>query len=605
MLSLTQSRMVSPLLISMAILIAGCSEETQEQKSLSRSEDALQGEARRSSVFREELDFSQDHESDRGNVSLNIQFVEVAKQLGIEFIYDRGARGNALMSEAVGGGAGWLDYDRDGRMDLYLVQAGEPVELEKNTSDQIFRQSVDGQFAKVFPANTGLWEQDYGQGVSIADFDNDGFDDIYVTNIGGNRLWKNQGDGTFQDVTDFAGVAGTQLWSSSCAWGDLNHDGMLDLFVCQYLDYDPAHPVPCYDNEGNRATCDPNEINAVPNDCFLNRGDGSFEQIASTGFLRGEGGKSLGVAISDLDQDGKIDIYVANDTTANFLFINGGNLNFQEQAVARGCAMSGLGQLQASMGIAVGDYNRDGMQDLYLTHFESDSNTLYENLGNGLFRDSTRRTGIHRATVPHLGFGTVIEDFNRDGRADLLIANGHIDDWRSRGKPWKMPTQIFTFVKNRWQEIGIEAGTYFSEKRLGRAVATADFDADGDLDFAIVNQDQPMALLRNDSPNGPGLMLEFVGIESNRSGIGVSVIVENNDERLRSELPGGTSYCSSHQHLLNLGFKNPDGLCRVEIHWPSGHRDVVENVSLDQKVTFLEGKGIVSQGAFSKEVPRP
>jgi enediyne biosynthesis protein E4 len=536
-----------------------------------------------------------------GAEETSAQFANVAHQSGLDFIYDRGSYGDALMSEAIGGGVGWLDYDLDGLMDLVLVQGGNPIERESNLSDQLFRQLSNDSFQPIPAAASGINEHEYGQGVGIADFNNDGFDDVYITNIGQNQLWQNQGDGTFHEVTSEAGMEGAHLWSTSCAWGDLNKDGNLDLFVCNYLNYDPNAPVPCFDAQGKKSTCDPNEIDPVPNDCYLNSGDGQFEQIATSSGLRSEGSKSLGVVIADFDNDQLPDIFVSNDTTSNFLYMAQSKLFYSEEAIVRGCAMSGLGNNQASMGVAFGDYNQDGRFDLYVTHFEDDSNTLYENLGNALFRDVTRPVGLHLSTVPHLGFGTVMADFNLNGQQDLFIANGHIDDWSSQGKPWKMPAQLFSFQDPEWVELSHHGGDYFTENKLGRGVASCDYDRNGTIDLVVVNQDEETALLKNVSPSvGHAVQIELIGRESNRTGIGTRINVTQDNQSWVSELAGGTSYCSSHDHCINVGIGKNRQPCQIQIRWPSGIEETLDHIDVGQRVTVIEGSGIVRTQRFEE-----
>ncbi|MEO1990510.1 MAG: VCBS repeat-containing protein, partial [Pirellulales bacterium] len=392
-------------------------------------------------------------------------FDDVAQQSGLDFTYHNGEAGKSLMVEAIGGGAGWLDIDGDGFWDLYLVQGGDPTAKTHagQPNDQIFRNHGNGQFVDI-TSQTRIDQRAYGQGVSIADFDNDGFDDIYITNVGPNTLLQNMGDGTFVDVTQAAGVGGTS-WSSSAAWGDLDRDGDVDLYVCNYLDYDPRSPWDCRNSRGEPRICHPRDIDPVPDELFINQGDGTFVSAAPSLGLFGPGNKALGVAICELTGDQYIDIYVANDTEANFLFVGNENGRFEESALALGCAVDRNGHTQASMGVAVGDYDSDRFDDLYITHFYDESNTLYHSLGPLGFDDVTPRVELHHATLPRLGFGCVMHDFAGNGQQALLIANGHIENFP--GNPLlKMKPQLFAWTGQQWHDCSKNAGTFFEKKQV-------------------------------------------------------------------------------------------------------------------------------------------
>jgi hypothetical protein len=398
----------------------------------------------------------------------------------LEHVYRNGEAGGSLMVEAIGGGVGWLDYDRDGLWDLYFNQGGDPAAADRTHQpfDRIFRRlppSAGGRFVDVTAA-CRIYETGYGQGVAVGDFDDDGFDDVYVTNVGANTLYRNLGDGTFVDSTAAAGV-GDERWSSSAAWADLDGDGDLDLYVCNYVRYDPFHPMDCRNVKGEPRICHPRDVEHWPDECYENLGDGSFRPVAEAWGLFGPGNKALGVAVADFTNDGLPDIYVANDTTPNFLFVNegkgaDGEMQFRESATLLGCAVDRNGMAQASMGLAVGDYDDNGWLDVYSTHFYDESNTLYRNLGASGFEDVTGLVGLHEPTLPRLGFGTAMADFNADGRQELLIANGHVENYP--GSPLlKMKAQLFSFNGQRFKDCSTVAGPYFEEKLVGRGVALA------------------------------------------------------------------------------------------------------------------------------------
>lgn len=516
------------------------------------------------------------------------QLIDRHVEANVHFVFDTGANGRALMIESIGGGGGWLDFDRDNRWDLYLVQGGDPfAPVPHPQGDRLLRNVTGETFRDVTDASRRP-DGEYGQGLAVGDFDNDGFDDLYVTNVGGNRLLQNLGDGTFLDVTATAGVDDAR-WSTSAAWSDLDRDGDLDLFVCNYVEYDIGDPVICQHADGTPAICHPDNIAAQDNNCFENLGNGQFRSMLSAWGLAANDGKSLGVAIADFNLDGRPDLLVANDITPNHLFIQQPQGTFVEQGVPLGIAMSGLGQYQASMGVAVADYDRNGFPDVYLTHFTHDSNTLYKNLGPAGFQDATRLEQLHQPTVDQLGFGTVMTDLNADGRMDLFVTNGHIDDWRSKGDRWKMPAQLFSRGTDHWFDQSSSAGPFFTEHHLGRAVGRCDYDEDGDADLLVVHQLEEAALLQNVVREGHWLTVDLVGRLSNRRGVGARVDVRCGEVHLTEQIAGGTSFCTTHQPRLFFGLGSAAGDCDITVHWPHS-QSVVQSFSrpVDQRLLIEE-----------------
>ncbi len=516
-----------------------------------------------------------------------IDFVEVAQQLGLSHLYRNGEQGQSIMVETLGGGCGWLDYDRDGLWDLYLNQGGDPTQIASSSqpTDALFRNQDRDGFVDT-TTRAFLAEFGYGMGVAIGDYDNDGFDDIYVTNVGGNTLWKNQGDGTFEEVSESAGVV-DERWSTSAAWADLDLDGDLDLYVCNYLIYDPLDPLECRTKDGALRICHPGDLDPWPDECFMNGGDGTFTREARQRGLVGDGSKALGVAIADFNNDGLPDIYVANDTTANFFFLNQGEAQFTEKAYFMGCAVDRNGTYQASMGIGVGDLDNNGFLDIYATHFVDESNTLYENLGTNGFQDITGTSGLHGLTRPFLGFGVVISDFNLDGWCDIFVTNGHVENYPDNPLH-EMHPQLLVFNGHSWQDGSASAGSFFAKKYVGRGAAWCDFDRDGDADLAVVHQNQPTAILRNDSQRGHWLKFQFRGRQSNRRGIGCRVIVRSEGTEFLQELCGGTSYASSNQPALIFGLGDRSQPCEVEVVWPSGRKQHLSGVAVDREIVLDE-----------------
>ncbi len=531
------------------------------------------------------------------NVSENTctPFDDVADATGLVHVYDNGEDGKSLMAEATGGGAGWLDYDRDGRPDIHLGQGGDPSVADRDAepSDRLFRNlPADGggtRFLDVTDA-AKLKETGYSQGVGIGDFDDDGFDDIYVTNAGSNTLFRNLGDGTFLDVTEESGT-GDPRWSSSAAWADLDGDQDLDLYVCNYLQYDILDPLPCNNADGEPRICHPRDIDPWPDACFINNGDGTFREAAREMGLFGPGNKGLGVAAADFTGDGLVDLYVANDTEANFLFVNQGEGRFEERAMVLGCAVDRLGRTQASMGLAVGDYDNDGNLDIYSAHFYDESNTLYRGLGSAGFEDVTGLVGLHTPTLPRLGFGTIFCDFDADGQMDLFIANGHIENYPGNPLLAQQP-QLFEWTGSTWHDCSSMAGPFFEIRQVARGVAAADYDLDGDVDLAVMHQNTPVALLSNQSDLGNWLALDFVGTTSNRRGIGCKAVVRCGDREVVQQLVAGMSYASTHQPRLFFGLgpqsDNAATTCQVEITWPSGIVQTLEDVAVGQTLTVTE-----------------
>ena len=490
--------------------------------------------------------------------------------------YANGAKGKALFVETIGGGGGWFDYDSDGWPDIYLNQGGDPTtgDKSKQPSDALFRNLAGEKFVSV-GRFARISEFGYSQGVAVGDFNNDGLADVYVTNLGPNTLWVNCGDGTFLDVSRTINVA-DNLWSVSAAWADLDLDGDLDLYVGNYCEYDATNPKVCLDREGRDTLCNPSDLAPQPDQCYLNNGDGTFAETSKSLGLFGDGNRALGVAIADFTGDKKPDVYVANDTTDNFLFVQQSDGKFIDEARLRGCAVDRAGGPQGSMGVAIADFDNNKMLDIYSTHFYEESNTLYANEGELGFQDVTAVSNLHRPTLKYLGFGTIFCDLNSDGKLELLIANGHVDHSQRAANP-KMTAQLFTYDgKKRWEEVSQSAGDYFGLKRLGRAVADADFDRDGDIDVLIINENDPTVLLENTTvpDNGNWLQLELVGTHSNRDGQGCEITLIAGQEERYQQAIGGSSYAAAREQLITFALPSTEDAsidsARVLILWPSG-----------------------------------
>ena len=576
-------------LTALCILAAACSSEPEHKSAAPRKASPLQEQA---SPFASRA--GQAHkgtgvrDARRSQSALAIdcpRLTDVHAAAGIDHEYRNGSQGKQLMVEATGGGCGWLDYDGDHHWDLYLNQGGDPT-ADANPSqprDKLYRNLGDGTFLDIAEA-AGIAELGYSQGLAVGDFNGDGFDDLYITNVGPNVLFQNQGDGTFIQVTERAGVVEPR-WSTSAAFADLDLDGDLDLYVCNYVDYDPKNPLDCFDMYGQPRICHPRNLAAAPDECYLNQGDGSFLPQAKSRGLFGDGNKGLGVIIADLNNDFYPDVFVANDTEANFLFINQRDATFVESAMLLGCGLDMNGNRQANMGLGIADYDNNGYLDIYVTTYFRESNTLFRNLGPEGFQDVTGLAGLHTPTLNHLGFGAVMQDLNQDGHIDLFITNGHIDP---KEVVYEMTPQLFTFDGDTWLECKHDVGGFFTHRFVGRGVAMADYDNDGKLELAVAHQGSNAALLRCDSPRGNWVKLQFIGQDGNRRGINARASLRYGEKTTMQELCAGTSYCASHQPVLCFGLGEWDEPCSIDVRWPSGRIQTLTDVKVNQTLLIRE-----------------
>ncbi|MGB4709879.1 MAG: CRTAC1 family protein [Fuerstiella sp.] len=577
------------------ILCFGCGHETTQTPNLTAEQgigDATEVKTVRPAAAIEDSDSNIKQPlastTNESEIELDsIQFKQAAEAIKVDHTYQTGATGQLLMMESIGGGVAWFDADRDGLLDLFCVQGGDGTarDLSVNPSDQLFRRLSSG-INEVVTDVAGISEGAYGQGVTVGDFDNDGFEDIYVTNLGSNRLLHNCGDGTFSQVPQST-VTQSERWSSSAAWADTDLDGDLDLYVCNYLKYDPFNPLPCEKN-GAPALCHPRQIEAWPDEFFENQGDGNFISVANERGLAGSGNKALGVVVTDLSGDGWPDIYVANDTTSNFYFLNNKDGLFTESSLQLGGGLNAAGSMQASMGVAAGDYDRSGTTDLLLTHFTGESNTLYQNLQGFGLHDVSGKTGLFSISNSKLGFGIAMCDFDLNGQMDLVVANGHIDSTNADGDGFKQHAQLLTYNGRQWIDISDSASSYFAEKHVGRGVAVGDYDQDGDQDLAIAHQNEALEILENTSDRGNWLKLVFLTTTTNRSGIGISASVRIGSEVWYSTICGGTSFSASHEHALFFGSGQANEDATVTVTWPNGVTTVLKDIVLNQTLSVRE-----------------
>jgi len=497
-------------------------------------------------------------------------FTDVAAKAGLSFLHERGGTPAHQLPETMGSGVAWLDYDNDGWMDLYVVQSGPfPENGSPRARDRLYHNNHDGTFTDV-TEKAGLKDTAYGMGVIAADYDNDGWTDLFVTNFGHNILYHNNGDGTFTDVTAKAGLAGSG-WSTSAAFADFDGDGYLDLFVVRYLDYSVEKNYFCGDPvSGKREYCHPSLYPPIGNLIYHNNGDGTFTDVTESSGIGAALGKGLGVVVADFDDDGRPDIYVANDTTMNFLFHNLGGMKFEDVSLLSGAGVNAAGRAFGGMGVAAGDLHGDGRFDIVVANFEAEPNSLYRNLGNMVFEDVSASSGFGPPAFTFSGFGLNLFDAANAGRLDAFIANGHVLEApkTERITYAERPFLMWNDGKGHFRERG--CGAPFRRELVGRGSAVADYDNDGDIDIAVSNSGGPLELLRNDGVHGKWIGFLLRGHKSNRSAIGAKVTLETERGKQVRDVKAGDSYLSSSDPRVHFGLGAATSIRKISIRWPSG-----------------------------------
>jgi enediyne biosynthesis protein E4 len=517
--------------------------------------------------------------------SCPVTFTDVAPAMGLKFLHVRGATAQHQLPETMGSGIAWLDYDNDGWMDLYVVQSGpfapnrktENGKRETSAQDRLYRNNGNGSFTDV-TEKAKLRDDGYGMGAIAADYDNDGFVDVFVTNFERNILYRNNGDGTFADVTARAGVAGSG-WSTSAAFADFDGDGFLDLFVVRYLDYSVEKNYFCGDRvSGRRDYCHPTLYPAISNLLFRNMGNGTFTDVTDASGISAAKGKGLGVVVSDVDSDGKPDAYVANDTTMNFLFRNLGGMRFEDVSLLSGAGVNSAGRAFGGMGVNAGDLDGDGLPDLVVANFEAEPNSFYRNVGEGIFEDLAAKSGFGAPAFNFSGFGLNLLDAANAGWLDAYIANGHVLEVpKMQGVTYaERPFFMWNDGKGHFVERG--CGEPFRKAIVGRGSAVADYDNDGDLDIAVSSSGGALQLLRNDGKHGNWVGFALVGSRSNKQGIGARLTLETDRGRQTRELHAGESYLSSSDPRVHFGLGASTVIRSVEIRWPSGAVQKLDDV---------------------------
>ena len=521
-------------------------------------------------------------------------FVERASEAGLDFVHQSGATGEYNYPELLVGGGALLDIDDDGLLDVYLVQSGPVPGSAGNAAsgpaaggpaadrpgNRLYRNLGDGTFEDVTDA-AGVGDTGYGAGATAADHDRDGLVDLYVTNVGPNRLYRNLGDGVFEDVTERAGV-GDPAWSSSSVFFDYDGDLDLDLFVANYVVWSADRERPCFGPNGLRNYCNPAEYPPAPDKLYRNDGGGRFTDVSEAAGIRSVAGPGLGVVATDLDGDGLVDLYVANDQAANHLWLNRGDGTFREDALARGAALNELGQPEAGMGIAVADPDGDGDLDLFLTHLSGETNTFYRNDGGGFFSDETDGLRLGGVSQPYTGFGTSWFDYDGDGVLDLFIANGKVTPGDTAAFDYREPNQLLRGLRSGgYEDVSGRAGAALELLEVSRGAAFGDLDNDGDVDILVVNNEGPARLLRNEVGNARSWLIVDLcgGGVFDRSAIGARVTVEAGGRISSRDVRPAYSFAVANDSRVHFGLGDAERVETLEVRWPDG--TVTERTGID------------------------
>jgi enediyne biosynthesis protein E4 len=530
-----------------------------------------------------------------------IEFVDVTAQAGIHFKHNTGAFGKKYLPETMGSGVCFIDYDNDGWQDIFLVNSMDWPEHKSGKSfPALYHNNHDGTFTDV-TREAGLAVETYGQGCAVGDYDNDGYEDLYLTTVGSNHLFHNLGNGKFADVTAKAGVA-SPGFSASAVWFDYDNDGKLDLFVTHYIEWSIEKDQYCTLDNKNKSYCTPQTYKGESSRLYHNKGNGVFEDVTKQAGLLDPKSKALGVALLDFDNDGWMDLFVSNDTEPNKLYHNNHDGTFTDVGVTVGVAFSDSGRVRAGMGADAADFDNSGFSSLVIGNFTNESMSLYKNDGSGLFTDESPRSGMAQMTTQSLTFGCFFMDYDLDGLLDIFAANGHVSDDIAVVQPtlkYAQPAGVYRNVGNRkFEDVSAKLGRALQKPVVARGIAYADFDNDGDLDLVITTNNGPARLLRNDNANQNDMLrVRLIGTKSNRDGIGAKVtLTTSTGAAMTRMVKGGSSYLSQSELLLTFGLGKPGSakIVRMQIVWPSRRKDTITDLKPNQFVTIQEGKGIVA-----------
>lgn len=534
-----------------------------------------------------------------------IHFTDITQSAGIHFVHNNGAFGKKYLPETLGPGCAFIDYDNDGYPDIILINGMDwPGHASHGvTTMKLYHNNGNGTFTDV-TAKAGLAVPIYGMGVAVGDYDNDGYDDIFVAALGQSHLFHNNKNGTFSETTKPAGLDGPSEFSTSAAWVDYDKDGKLDLIVANYVQWSPDKDLFCTLDGSHKSYCTPESYKGASVRVWHNLGNGRFEDATQKAGLFDATSKGLGIAILDYNGDGWPDIVLANDTQPNKLYLNNGNGTFSEKAVMAGIAFSEDGVARAGMGVDAADYDRSGRPSIIISNFSNQMMALYHNEGNGLFVDEAPRTNIGRESLLTLGFGCFFFDFDLDGWPDIFVADGHIEsdiEKIQKRITYRQPPHLFhNLGQGKFEDVASTAGAEFATPRVARSAAYADINDDGYPDLLIMTNAGPALLFRNDGGSNHGLRVKLVGQQSNRDGIGAVVRLTNGTDKQWQMLRSGSSYLSQSELVLTFGLGTKAAPSSLEVVWPSGHIEKLSNVAADETVTITEGRGITSSRPFTK-----
>jgi hypothetical protein len=525
-------------------------------------------------------------------------FREVAREMGIEFQHHHGGSGQKLLPETMGSGCALFDYDGDGFLDIYLVN-GRPLGAGASAGDgnALYRNEHGRRFQDVTEVS-GTRGHGFGMGCAVADVDNDGDLDLFVTGFDGKILFRNEGDGTFRDVSELSGFPRDHRWGTSAAFGDVDGDGLVDLYVCHYVDYDIEHPRVCLNPKGQRDYCHPIDFKSTPDAFYRNSGQCRFKDVTARAGFTDPDGRGLGAVFGDYDDDGDLDLYVANDMSRNYLFQNDGTGHFTEVGLLAGVAYNERGEASAGMGTDFGDYDNDLQLDLYVTNFSHENDSLFHNEGGGLFLEKSAAAGVGAATFLPLGFGTFFFDPDQDGDLDLFITNGHVLETIAvydRALSYAQTDQVLENLGNgTFRDMSVRCGSFFQQTHVGRGAACGDIDNDGDEDVLVNNCNGRPSLLRNEQRLGRSwLSITLRGTRSNRAAIGARVIVRAGSLQQMREVKSGSSYLSQSDLRLHFGLGQAKVVDQIEVRWPSGKRQTFTQVAVPALICIDEDAGLV------------
>jgi hypothetical protein len=527
-----------------------------------------------------------------------VHFTDVTAKAGIRFVHNAAKAGKKWLPETMGAGCAFFDADGDGWPDILLINGKDWTPHGRRTTAALYRNNHDGTFTDI-TRGSGLDIEIYGLGVAVADYDNDGREDVYITALDGDHLFHNEGGGKFRDVTRESGIHNA-AFGASATWFDYDRDGKLDLFVANYVQWNAKDDLWCSLDGATKSYCTPESYKGVSSKLYHNLGNGKFEDVTAKAGLADASSKSLGAAVIDYDNDGWPDLFVANDTQPNKLYHNNRNGTFTEEGLRAGVAFSEDGVARGAMGVDAADYDRSGRTHLLVGNFSNQMLGLYHNEGNGLFVDEAPRSAVGRASLLSLTFGCFFFDYDLDGWPDIFAANGHIDEEIGRVQPRIAFREAPLLFRNtgggRFENVSAAVGPDFTRPMVARGAAYADFDRDGDLDILISTNGGPACLLRNDGGNrNHWLTLRLVGTRSNRDAIGAVVRLESASGRQMQTVHSGSSYCSQSDLALTFGLAQDPAATAIEITWPSGTKERVARLAANQFVTIREGAGVVGR----------